>query len=54
MVERRCISCNESLTNDKEATSFKCPICNKKEMFRCGNCRKLGAKYKCDCGFEGP
>jgi predicted RNA-binding Zn-ribbon protein involved in translation (DUF1610 family) len=53
-MERRCISCNESLTNDNAATSFKCPVCAKQDICRCGKCRTLGTTYKCICGFEGP
>ncbi|MBT3940471.1 RNA-binding protein [Candidatus Woesearchaeota archaeon] len=53
-MEKRCNSCNLNLTNDKSATSFKCPECNKEEVCRCGKCRKLGTVYVCKCGFEGP
>jgi Zn-ribbon RNA-binding protein len=54
MAERRCTSCNASLTNDNGSTGFKCPECGKEDVQRCGKCRKLGTKYICKCGFEGP
>ncbi len=51
MTELKCISCGKSL--NKEGIIFKCPSCGKK-IIRCNHCRKIGIKYKCECGFEGP
>jgi len=47
----KCLSCGADL--DEESVLFQCPSC-KKRIARCGNCRKLNIKYKCECGFEGP
>lgn len=33
---------------------FPCPSCLKQEIVRTPNERKIGAKYTCACGFEGP
>jgi len=50
-----CNSCNILITNVKGSTRFMCPECGKYEIIRCGQCKRLGAKYKCaECGFEGP
>ena len=46
-----CTSCRKML--DKNGVVFKCPNCGK-QIIRCHDCKKLGVKYKCECGFEGP
>jgi len=38
---------------DDGGVVFKCPGCNR-QVTRCYYCKKLGVKYKCECGFEGP
>jgi len=48
----KCNSCGREL--DAKSVIFKCPSCSKQDIARCGHCRKLGVKYKCECGFEGP
>ncbi|MCL6500446.1 MAG: zinc finger domain-containing protein [Candidatus Pacearchaeota archaeon] len=48
----RCQSCNEEL--GQNSVVFKCPSCGKRDITRCDHCRKVGVKYKCECGFEGP
>jgi len=47
-----CVSCGKQVA--EKGVIFKCPSCGKKDIVRCNHCRKLGVKYKCDCGFEGP
>ncbi|MCX6741627.1 MAG: zinc finger domain-containing protein [Candidatus Pacearchaeota archaeon] len=46
-----CTSCGKIVGG--EGTVFRCPSCEK-TISRCAFCKKLGIKYKCDCGFEGP
>lgn len=48
-----CISCKNDIIADEKSVSFKCPVCDDL-IVRCGKCRKLMVKWKCDCGFEGP
>ena len=51
----KCGACKKELINDQGSTKFTCPNCNKGEIVRCAQCRKLGTKYKCPvCDFEGP
>jgi hypothetical protein len=45
-----CASCDKIIS---EGVTFKCPSCAKM-IVRCKFCKKLGVKYKCECGFEGP
>ena len=52
-MEKRCISCNTSLLAREGSASFPCPNCDD-VLSRCGKCRKIGRKYICKCGFEGP
>ena len=52
--ELKCTSCKVRVGNMAGAVRFMCPCCGKKELIRCEHCRKVAAKYKCDCGFEGP
>ncbi|UZE93839.1 MAG: RNA-binding protein [Candidatus Pacearchaeota archaeon] len=52
MKQVKCISCGKELS--KGGVILKCPSCGKKTIVRCDHCRKVGVKYKCDCGFEGP
>lgn len=49
--EIRCTSCHKMI--DDQGVVFKCPECGK-QVTRCHYCKKLGVKYKCVCGFEGP
>ncbi len=50
-----CTSCGVSISNIEGSTKFMCPSCGKKLIVRCGECRKLGVRYKCsECGFIGP
>ena len=53
--EHVCNSCKKQISNIPRSTAFLCPSCTKHEIVRCGNCRKLAAKYVCPgCSFEGP
>ena len=53
--QHSCITCKKNISNDTNSTKFKCPNCGEYEITRCGNCRKIVAKYTCpSCGFEGP
>ncbi len=55
MVEQVCTSCKARILNIEGASVFECPSCGEVEIVRCGQCRKIAAKYKCSkCGFEGP
>ena len=49
--KKQCLSCKKVVGSN--GVTFKCPGCGKM-IFRCSFCKKLGVKYKCDCGFEGP
>ncbi len=49
--KKECTSCGKVIGNN--AVIFKCPGCGK-TIYRCTFCKKLGVKYKCGCGFEGP
>ncbi|MBN2421366.1 RNA-binding protein [Candidatus Woesearchaeota archaeon] len=51
--EQLCISCKKNITNMAGVVVFNCPSC-KEKIIRCGNCRAIGAKYSCKCGFTGP
>ncbi|MEM1535830.1 MAG: zinc finger domain-containing protein [Candidatus Pacearchaeota archaeon] len=51
MNKMKCNSCGEEIL--EESVAFRCPRC-KRVIARCGKCRKLNVKYKCECGFEGP
>lgn len=50
----KCISCNTKVDNSLGFVLFRCPNCGKENIIRCSHCRKIVAKYKCSCGFEGP
>ncbi|MBT3984706.1 RNA-binding protein [archaeon] len=51
----KCTSCKKELINDRGSTVFTCPTCNKTQIVRCSQCRKLGTKYQCPtCETEGP
>ena len=51
----KCTSCKKELINDRGSTVFTCPTCNKAQIVRCAQCRKLGTKYQCPtCESEGP
>ncbi len=55
MAELICISCKRKITNIEGSVKFPCPNCGKAEIIRCGECRKIAAKYTCpECGFTGP
>ncbi|MCS7134569.1 MAG: zinc finger domain-containing protein [Candidatus Pacearchaeota archaeon] len=47
----KCVSCEAEL--QEGSVIFTCPSC-KRQIARCGKCRKLSVKYKCGCNFEGP
>jgi len=49
-----CISCKKRITNNPGVVKFKCPECGKTDIVRCKSCRQNAAKYKCECGFQGP
>ncbi len=50
-----CISCKKQIVNQLASTRFDCPSCGKVKLVRCGNCRKIVAKYTCpQCAFTGP
>lgn len=54
-IEKKCLSLNVSVTNDRGAVSFKCPSCKEYEIVRSSKARKIAAKYTCpNCGFTGP
>ncbi|HLC46200.1 MAG TPA: zinc finger domain-containing protein [Candidatus Nanoarchaeia archaeon] len=54
-TELSCTSCKRRITNLEGTVRFSCPKCAKREIVRCGHCRKIIAKYECaDCGFIGP
>jgi len=51
----KCLSCRKELANDEGSVIFTCPNCNQGELVRCGQCRKLGTKWRCPkCEYEGP
>lgn len=53
-IERlSCITCGDVVVIGKGVTMFPCPMCDE-IIVRCAKCRKLGRKYKSQCGFEGP
>ncbi len=47
-----CSSCKRKVDNVAGSTKFKCPNCGETEIVRCLNCREVGTKYRCKCGFE--
>ncbi len=50
-----CSSCKQRITNTKGTAVFGCPNCNKEQIVRCAECRKIVVKYTChQCGFTGP
>lgn len=54
-VQKKCISMNVKIANDKGAVTFICPACGKHEIVRSSAARKVVAKYTCpECGFTGP
>lgn len=54
-MKKKCISCGKDISVVKNSAIFDCPKCDKGEIVRCGDCRKIATKYKCpECGFEGP
>ncbi|MCC7574179.1 DUF1610 domain-containing protein [Candidatus Woesearchaeota archaeon] len=55
MVEKKCLSLNISVTNDRGSVSFMCPNCGDYEIVRSSKARKIASKYTCPkCGFVGP
>ncbi len=55
VTEKKCLSLNISITNDRGAVSFKCPSCKDYEIVRSTKARKIAANYTCPkCGFVGP
>lgn len=53
MERLRCISCGGYVVIGDGSVSFPCPACG--EMIgRCSRCRRIGKRYACSCGFEGP
>lgn len=55
MEEKKCLSMNTRLTNDKGSVSFMCPSCGDYEIVRSKKARQIVAKYTCPkCGFTGP
>jgi len=55
MSETKCSSCNSDISVVPNSIIFKCPNCGKTTIVRCGKCRRMVVKYKCEsCGFEGP
>ncbi|MDP6294263.1 MAG: zinc finger domain-containing protein [Candidatus Woesearchaeota archaeon] len=54
-MERKCLTCKQSLMNDTGGVEFKCPQCNDFDIIRCAHCRKTATRYTCPkCNFEGP
>lgn len=53
MSRTRCVSCGTYVAIGDGSVEFKCPECEK-VTGRCQQCRKLGKRYSCECGFEGP
>jgi len=50
-----CNSCKVDISAVPGSTKFLCPNCGKEMIVRCGKCRHIAAKYKCNaCGFVGP
>lgn len=50
-----CASCGTNLLGDEKFVQFKCPSCDKAEIFRCSKCKRLSNTYTCpNCEFEGP
>ncbi len=50
-----CSSCKRKITSGSGTATFMCPNCGKAEIIRCGDCRRIAAKYTCpECGFTGP
>jgi predicted RNA-binding Zn-ribbon protein involved in translation (DUF1610 family) len=55
MEKLSCTSCKKLVAVISGSVKFLCPGCAKYQIVRCGDCRKMAAKYKCPgCGFEGP
>ena len=55
MEKLTCTSCKKLVAVISGSAKFMCPKCAKYQIVRCGECRKMAAKYRCpDCGFEGP
>lgn len=53
--EKKCLSLNISITNDRGAVIFPCPKCGEHEIVRSSQARKIAAPYTCpNCGFVGP
>lgn len=52
MAKTKCSSCGKEIGIG--GVVFKCPSCGKHEISRCNHCRKISAKYRCVCDFEGP
>lgn len=54
MVDKKCVSCNDTISATGRGVEFKCPKCSE-TIVRCGRCRKLMVKWKCpNCAYEGP
>ncbi|MEM4271958.1 MAG: zinc finger domain-containing protein [Candidatus Pacearchaeota archaeon] len=55
MEKLSCTSCKKLVAVIQGSAKFMCPNCGKHLLVRCGECRKMAAKYSCpECGFEGP
>ena len=54
MIETKCSSTKQSISNDTGSVTFPCPVCG--EMItRSTKARQNVAKYTCPkCGFVGP
>ncbi|PIN75696.1 RNA-binding protein [Candidatus Woesearchaeota archaeon CG10_big_fil_rev_8_21_14_0_10_37_12] len=44
----------KELNNKEGRVKFSCPKCLNTDITRTLNARKIGTKYTCTCGFEGP
>ncbi len=51
-MSKYCISCGRDISSISNNIIFNCPECGA-EIVRCGDCRKLGIKYECKCGWSG-
>jgi predicted RNA-binding Zn-ribbon protein involved in translation (DUF1610 family) len=55
MEDKKCLSMNTRITNDKGSVSFLCPSCGDYEIVRSKKARQIVSKYTCPkCNFTGP